>query len=60
VGGLRNTYANKIIDLKLSGNVAFRDIDVDGKIILKYILGKYVVSAWAGLNWLRIRLIIRK
>jgi hypothetical protein len=30
------------------------DLGVDGRKILKYILERFVVKAWIGLNWLRI------
>jgi hypothetical protein len=31
-----------------------KDVGVDGRIILKYILKKWVREAWTGLIWLRI------
>ena len=31
------------------------DPDVDGKIILKWIVGKWDVWVWTGSSWLRIR-----
>jgi hypothetical protein len=30
------------------------DLDVDGRIVLKWILGKLVVRMWAAFIWLRI------
>jgi hypothetical protein len=30
------------------------DLDVNGKVILKYILDKRSVKVWSGVNWVRI------
>jgi hypothetical protein len=32
-----------------------RDLGVEGKIILKWILGKYYVSKWSKFYWLNVR-----
>jgi hypothetical protein len=38
----------------LKGRDHSEDLDVDGKIILKWILGKSGLGMWIGLIWLRI------
>ena len=40
-------------DLRERDNL--KDLSVDGKIILEWILNKLVGKAWAGFIWLRIR-----
>jgi hypothetical protein len=38
----------------LNGRDQLEDIHVDGRIILKWILGKYIMGMWIGFIWLRI------
>jgi hypothetical protein len=38
----------------LEGRDHLEDLDIDGKIILECILGKYDVKLWTGFIWLRI------
>jgi hypothetical protein len=38
----------------LKGGDHLEDLDVDGRIILEWILGKEVGKAWTGAIWLRI------
>jgi hypothetical protein len=40
------------VDLAQDGDIA--GLDVDGRIILKWILKKQARRAWAGFTWLRI------
>jgi len=37
------------------GKNQLEDLDVDGKVILKWILKKWDGEAWTGLTWFRIR-----
>jgi hypothetical protein len=39
---------------KTEGRDYSEHLDVDGRIILEWILGKYVGNLWAGFIWLRI------
>jgi hypothetical protein len=39
----------------LKGRVRLKDLGVDGKIILKCILGEYGGNVWTGFIWLWIR-----
>jgi hypothetical protein len=39
----------------LEGRQHSEQISVDGKVILKWILGKYGGKVWTGVFWLRIR-----
>jgi hypothetical protein len=32
----------------------FRNLDVDGRLIIKWILNKQLIRVWSGLNWLMI------
>jgi hypothetical protein len=46
--------AHGILVEKPEGKNHLEDLDVDGKIILKYILRKWIVGAWNRLIWLMI------
>jgi hypothetical protein len=52
VGELRNAY--NIVSENLKGREHSVDLDVDGKVILEWILGKQGVKVWTCFVWLRI------
>jgi hypothetical protein len=53
MGEMRNAY--KILVRKPEAKRALgEDLDLDGSIILKWILGKYGWRVWTGFIWLRI------
>jgi hypothetical protein len=57
MGDMRNTY--KILVRKSEGENHSEELDVDGKIILEWILGKQDGRVWTGCIWLRIGAIAR-
>jgi hypothetical protein len=52
MGEMRN--ANKIWSDILRGRDHWEGINIDGKIILNWILGKQSEMVWTGCRWLRI------
>ena len=59
MGGACSTYgesrgAYRILVGKLEGKNHLKDPCVDGRVILRWIFGKWFVQAWPGANWLRI------
>jgi hypothetical protein len=52
------SYFTKVTDSKWWGNLRegdhWGDPDIDGRIILRRIFGKWDVGVWTGLGWLRI------
>jgi hypothetical protein len=52
VGKMRNAY--KTLVANLEGREHSEDLGVYGKIILKWILGKWCGKLWTGCIWLRI------
>jgi hypothetical protein len=49
---IRNAY--KILAVELEGRDHSEDLRLGGKIVLKWIFGKYDRKTWTGLRWLRI------
>jgi hypothetical protein len=49
------TSSCKSFTRKIEGKRQPEDLDIDGKIILAWILGKYSGEVWSGCIWLRIR-----
>ena len=59
LGGVCGTYWSRERYIqgfggKTSGKDNLEDLDVNGKVILKWIIKKWTGEAWTGLNWLRI------
>ena len=52
MGDRRGVY--KVWWGNLSEGDHLEDPGVDGRIILRWILGNWIGNAWTGLNWLRI------
>jgi hypothetical protein len=44
----------KFWSINLKGRDHAQDLDIDGKIIFEWILGKYGAKMWTGFIWLRI------
>jgi hypothetical protein len=52
MGETRNVY--RILVENLKGRGHSEDLDIDGRIILEWSLGKYGGTVWTGRIWLRI------
>jgi len=53
IGDMRNAYKDQFENLNVSGRL--KDLGLEGRIILKWILNVYGVRMWPGFIWLRIR-----
>jgi hypothetical protein len=54
MGGVCSAHggnAYKMLVIRLKGRKHSKDLDVEGRIILKWILGKYGLGVWIGFIW---------
>jgi hypothetical protein len=51
MGEMKNAYIILVENVK--GRVHLEDLDIDGKILLEWILGKKGRKVWTGFIWLR-------